>query len=120
MYVMFVSTKRGGGGSVSNCNLKFPSPVSLMWCFYNFLYIFYVLPNFANLFIYLFIFLESNQIEDPRQQWRQLQEAMLKDYLLTAQEDLAVCIFLIFTYMYIVFMIFVYQVFNIVYRMLIF
>ncbi|KAH7953596.1 hypothetical protein HPB49_010517 [Dermacentor silvarum] len=32
---------------------------------------------------------KTNQIEDPRQQWRQLQEAMLKEYLLTAQDDLA-------------------------------
>ncbi|XP_076344894.1 protein kibra-like isoform X3 [Tachypleus tridentatus] len=31
---------------------------------------------------------QTNQIEDPRQQYRQLQEHMLKDYLLTAQEDL--------------------------------
>ncbi|XP_022253265.1 protein kibra-like [Limulus polyphemus] len=31
---------------------------------------------------------QTNQIEDPRQQYRQLQEQMLKDYLLTAQEDL--------------------------------
>ena len=33
---------------------------------------------------------ETNQIEDPRQQWRKEQEHMLKDYLVTAQEDLAV------------------------------
>ncbi|XP_064482085.1 protein kibra-like [Ornithodoros turicata] len=32
---------------------------------------------------------KTNQIEDPRQQWRHLQEAMLKEYLLTAQDDLA-------------------------------
>ncbi|XP_028967216.1 protein WWC2 [Galendromus occidentalis] len=32
---------------------------------------------------------QRNQIEDPRLQWRQLQEAMLKEYLLTAQEDVA-------------------------------
>ncbi|KAI8761511.1 protein KIBRA, partial [Biomphalaria glabrata] len=29
-----------------------------------------------------------NQLEDPRIQWRQEQEHMLKEYLVTAQEDL--------------------------------
>ncbi|XP_041357146.1 protein WWC2-like [Gigantopelta aegis] len=32
---------------------------------------------------------QVNQLEDPRQQWRKEQEQMLKDYLITAQEDLA-------------------------------
>lgn len=31
---------------------------------------------------------QTNQLEDPRQQWRQQQEMMLKEYLVTAQEDL--------------------------------
>ncbi|XP_067663170.1 protein WWC2-like isoform X2 [Haliotis asinina] len=31
---------------------------------------------------------QTNQLEDPRQQWRKEQELMLKDYLVTAQEDL--------------------------------
>ncbi|XP_059174838.1 protein KIBRA-like isoform X2 [Physella acuta] len=31
---------------------------------------------------------QSNQLEDPRVQWRQEQEHMLKEYLVTAQEDL--------------------------------
>ncbi|XP_062572107.1 protein WWC2-like isoform X1 [Saccostrea cucullata] len=31
---------------------------------------------------------QSNQLEDPRQQWREQQEMMLKEYLVTAQEDL--------------------------------
>ncbi|XP_076359495.1 protein kibra-like isoform X2 [Tachypleus tridentatus] len=31
---------------------------------------------------------QSNQLEDPRHQWRQLQEAMLKEYLVSAQEEL--------------------------------
>lgn len=33
---------------------------------------------------------EKNQLEDPRQQWRKEQELMLKDYLVTAQDDLEV------------------------------
>lgn len=32
---------------------------------------------------------QSNQLEDPREQWRSQQEVMLKEYLITAQEDLA-------------------------------
>ena len=31
---------------------------------------------------------ESNQLEDPRLEWRAIQEAMLKEYLQTAKEDL--------------------------------
>ncbi|XP_048775157.1 protein WWC2-like isoform X3 [Ostrea edulis] len=31
---------------------------------------------------------QTNQLEDPRQQWREQQEMMLKEYLVTAQEDL--------------------------------
>ncbi|KAK3580455.1 hypothetical protein CHS0354_035497, partial [Potamilus streckersoni] len=31
---------------------------------------------------------QTNQLEDPRQQWRREQEHMLKEYLVTAQEDL--------------------------------
>jgi len=31
---------------------------------------------------------ESNQLEDPRLEWRSIQEAMLKEYLHTAKEDL--------------------------------
>lgn len=31
---------------------------------------------------------QSNQLEDPRQQWREQQEMMLKEYLVTAQDDL--------------------------------
>ncbi|GAB6023956.1 hypothetical protein CHUAL_008686 [Chamberlinius hualienensis] len=31
---------------------------------------------------------QTNQVEDPRQQWRQLQEDMLKNYLIIAQDDL--------------------------------
>ncbi|KAH3834003.1 protein KIBRA-like isoform X2 [Dreissena polymorpha] len=31
---------------------------------------------------------QRNQLEDPRQQWRSEQEAMLKDYLVTAKDDL--------------------------------
>ena len=33
---------------------------------------------------------ELNQLEDPRLQWRQEQELMLKEYLVTAQDDLQV------------------------------
>ncbi|CAG0920590.1 unnamed protein product [Notodromas monacha] len=32
---------------------------------------------------------QTTQLEDPRQEWRKVQEAMLRDYLITAQEDLA-------------------------------
>lgn len=39
---------------------------------------------------FLFENLEVNQLEDPRLQWRQDQEHMLKEYLVTAQEDLQV------------------------------
>ena len=35
---------------------------------------------------------ETNQLEDPRQQWHIEQEQMLKDYLVTAQDDLEVII----------------------------
>lgn len=31
---------------------------------------------------------ETNQLEDPRVQWRETQQEMLKEYLITAQEDL--------------------------------
>ncbi|XP_053398838.1 protein KIBRA-like isoform X2 [Mercenaria mercenaria] len=31
---------------------------------------------------------QTNQLEDPRQQWRKEQEVMLKDYLVTAKDDL--------------------------------
>lgn len=31
---------------------------------------------------------QTNQLEDPRQQWRKEQELMLKDYLVTAKDDL--------------------------------
>lgn len=34
--------------------------------------------------------IETNQLEDPRQQWRKEQELMLKDYLVTAKDDLEV------------------------------
>ena len=36
------------------------------------------------------VFSETNQLEDPRQQWHIEQEQMLKDYLVTAQDDLEV------------------------------
>ncbi|ESO90609.1 hypothetical protein LOTGIDRAFT_123009 [Lottia gigantea] len=37
---------------------------------------------------------QTNQVEDPRLQWRQQQEVMLKEYLVTAQDDLEVsCLF---------------------------
>ena len=36
---------------------------------------------------------DHNQIEDPRLQWREKQQQMLKDYLVVANEDLEVCIF---------------------------
>ena len=36
------------------------------------------------------LFSGTNQLEDPRAQWRQEQQAMLKDYLVIANEDLEV------------------------------
>lgn len=40
--------------------------------------------------IFLCFLIESTQLEDPRQEWREIQEAMLRDYLLTAQDVLEV------------------------------
>lgn len=34
------------------------------------------------------LLLESTQLEDPRQEWKGIQEAMLKDYLVSAQDSL--------------------------------
>lgn len=39
---------------------------------------------------------ESTQMEDPRQEWRTIQENMLREYLQTAQDALEVSLFLIF------------------------
>ena len=36
---------------------------------------------------------ESNQLEDPRLQWRQEQQSMLKEYLVVANDDLEVNIY---------------------------
>lgn len=36
---------------------------------------------------------ECTQLEDPRLEWRAIQEAMLRDYLHTAQDVLEVCTF---------------------------
>lgn len=36
-------------------------------------------------------FTGSNQLEDPHLQWRDEQSRMLSDYLVVANEDLAVC-----------------------------
>lgn len=38
----------------------------------------------------IIFYAEVNQLEDPRLQWRQEQELMLKEYLVTAQDDLKV------------------------------
>lgn len=35
-------------------------------------------------------FSETTQLEDPRQEWRAIQEAMLREYLQTAQDVLEV------------------------------
>lgn len=37
-----------------------------------------------------FSILESTQLEDPRQEWRAIQESMLREYLHTAQDVLEV------------------------------
>lgn len=40
-------------------------------------------------FIYLFISaIESTQLEDPRQEWKSIQEQMLREYLSSAQDVL--------------------------------
>lgn len=38
----------------------------------------------------MYSILECTQLEDPRLEWRAVQEAMLREYLLTAQEVLEV------------------------------
>lgn len=38
---------------------------------------------------FFFSYKETTQIEDPRKQWRQEQERMLKDYLMVAQDALS-------------------------------
>ena len=48
-----------------------------------------------NVYVHSFIFeyyliSDVNQLEDPRLQWRDEQSRMLKDYLVVANEDLAV------------------------------
>jgi len=44
---------------------------------------------------------ETNQLEDPRLQWREEQERMLKEYLTHAHEDLAVsCLLVILLLVY--------------------
>lgn len=50
-----------------------------------------MMPSFSCFLNYLYFFFlpkETTQIEDPRVQWRQEQEHMLKDYLVLAQEAL--------------------------------
>lgn len=42
----------------------------------------------------LFVFAESTQLEDPRQEWRAIQEAMLREYLQTAQDVLEVRVYI--------------------------
>lgn len=39
---------------------------------------------------FIFISTETTQLEDPRQEWRAIQEAMLREYLQTAQDVLEV------------------------------
>lgn len=46
-----------------------------------------IFMQFLNTYISLS---ESTQLEDPRQEWRAVQEAMLRDYLQTAQDVLEV------------------------------
>lgn len=43
-------------------------------------------PNFF--FQTCFVFAESTQLEDPRQEWKSIQEHMLREYLTSAQEVL--------------------------------
>lgn len=43
--------------------------------------------------IWFFFIAEVTQLEDPRLEWLSIQEAMLRDYLHTAQEALEVSIY---------------------------
>lgn len=45
-------------------------------------------------YIRINLFPETTQLEDPREEWRAIQEAMLREYLLTAQDVLEVSFFL--------------------------
>jgi hypothetical protein len=42
---------------------------------------------------------ETTQMEDPRQEWRTIQENMLREYLQTAQDALEVSLVLIFSFL---------------------
>ena len=49
-----------------------------------------VIYDHIYLFLLLWVGTELNQWQHPRLQWRQEQELMLKEYLVTAQDDLQV------------------------------
>jgi len=40
----------------------------------------------------MLLYVDTNQIEDPRLKWREEQERMLKEYLEDASQDLAVSV----------------------------
>lgn len=59
--------------------------------------------NVSNYILYYFnlayfLVLECTQLEDPRLEWRAIQEAMLRDYLHTAQDVLEVSTILFTSY----------------------
>lgn len=58
--------------------------------FWSIRFCFCRLPLSSSTIITILLFSESNQLEDPRLEWKRQQEAMLKDYMVTAQDDLEV------------------------------
>lgn len=61
------------------------------YCIWRSTYLYWVLYSFLHFLIFLSIYqtTERNQIEDPRLAWRQVQEAMLIEYLSSARNDLS-------------------------------
>lgn len=54
------------------------------------IYLFAIVAEMSNSNCYARLFSECTQLEDPRLEWRAIQEAMLRDYLTTAQDVLEV------------------------------
>lgn len=57
-----------------------------------------VLRYVSNLSVSFSMISETTQLEDPRQEWRAIQEAMLREYLQTAQDVLEVSLECPFNY----------------------
>jgi hypothetical protein len=54
----------------------------------------------TRIFMVFFSAAETTQMEDPRQEWRTIQENMLREYLQTAQDALEVSLVLIFSFLF--------------------